>query len=166
MNNSCLDLEAESNIQFQNAIKHQGYSWRFSDDKEDMYDHVDYWLNGGGGEFGVDLKSMKKINRSDTSTQSEKIWVELMNVRGEKGWLLGKSEFICFEQPHHFLFVNRKELLLHVLRILKENGNKKVDTASEAEYNWYQRAGRKDKITIIKFSDLFLCKNLFLIKKV
>lgn len=52
--------------------------------KEDMQKHIDFYVN----DIGVDVKGNRKLKT---------IWLELKNVRGDKGWLQGEAEIIVFD---------------------------------------------------------------------
>ena len=102
--------------------------------------------------FKVEVKSKKRINRSDKDEQNELIWVELRNVRGKTGWLFGKADLIAFEKEKSFLFVKRLDLLAVVNK--KVNLVAKVHDPKDALYKIYTRAGRKDKLTLLPTNDI------------
>ena len=109
-----------------------------SDRETDMYDHIDYFING----VGIDVKYNAHL---DT------IWLELKNVRGDKGWLQGKAEYICWyiEEHHLFVFFKRTELLDFV------QSNVTDYTTDKREYmKYYSRIGRDDLITKVKMSHI------------
>ena len=49
--------------------------------EENMYKHIDLIVEG----VKVDVKGMKKVNRSDASINPDIHWIEFQNVRGNKG---------------------------------------------------------------------------------
>jgi hypothetical protein len=116
--------------------------------REDQYRHIDFH-----SAFGkIDVKARKKINRRDSEEQEELIWVEFKNVGGREGWLFGSADLIAFEREKDFLVVKR--ILLMGLCQSLCNTLKRVEKSGEALYKGYQRAGRKDLISMIKMSDL------------
>ena len=72
---------------------------------EDIHKHVDYWLaHNKMGRWGVDVKG---------NNLPDEIWVELMNVQGNPGWLYGGAKIIAFDMPEEggFSIVDRVDLL-------------------------------------------------------
>ena len=138
---------------FVSVAKSKGYEVSKSTKKQDMVDHFDYLLkNKKGLTKTFEVKALKKVNRTDDSTNNEWIWIEIKNVRGEKGWIKGKADFVSFEQEFSFLTVKREDLL-ELCRTLIDT-KKTVGTANEAEYCLYSRRGRKDIISRIKVQDI------------
>ena len=129
-----------------------GWKISASTQQENIHDHWDYLIEKDDKQYKVEVKSKKRINRTDASEQDNFIWVELQNVRGETGWLFGKADLIAFEQEKTFLFVKKPDLLKTV--------NKKVDLVAkvkspkDAVYKIYKREGRKDKLTLLPMNDV------------
>ena len=71
-------------------------------------------------------------------------WVEIMNVRGDLGWLYGKSEYIAFRTFTDILFVKLKKLQVYTEEKIK--GKSLVFTNPKDFYVPYQRYGRKDMV--------------------
>ena len=88
-----------------------------------------------------------------SSSDVEQIWVELKNVRGDKGWLYGEATHICFDVPlvNKMVMVEREELAAYIA----ENCQKVFVKKDEAYLKLYTRQGRADIITFIKLYDLF-----------
>ena len=121
--------------------------------KEDVYDHIDFWWNSPKkGIIGIDVKGIKKNNRSDVDVDDTINWLELLNVRGYPGWVYGKSTYIAFRTKKNILFVKTKKLQ----KFVKEKiGNKQVVKVNPKEfYIPYQRVGRQDMIIKVPTSDL------------
>lgn len=119
----------------------------------DEMNHIDFHLKSEKGlEISVDVKSRKKINRSDSSVNDDLIWIEFKNVQGRNGWLYGKADFICFERESDFIMVNRQSLA--------KLSEKLVDTSminvhsDMPLYTGYQRKNRKDLLSLIKITDI------------
>ena len=149
-------------ISFEDSMKGHGIQVERTPFSEDVYDHIDYWITREK-KISVDLKSLKRISRSDAKPQNKKIWVEFKNVQGKDGWILGKADYICLEQPFHFLFVKREDLLDFCRKCVK---NEKVSSAKDAEYKLYTRRGRKDVISIVDLADIIgNCSSIFMLSK-
>ena len=129
-----------------------GWKISASTQQENIHDHWDYLIEKDDKQYKVEVKSKKRINRTDAREQNNFIWVELQNVRGETGWLFGKADLIAFEREKAFLFVKKPDLLKTV--------NKKVDLVAkvkipkDAVYKIYKREGRKDKLTLLPMNDV------------
>ena len=114
---------------------------RKSSREEDIHLHVDFWH----GSDGVDVKG---------NNLPDEIWVELRNVDGNPGWILGGAMWIAFEMPEvgGYVRVERKELLQWCLKNV--NFKDSVANKNDAYRKVYQRRNRKDKITMLALHDL------------
>jgi hypothetical protein len=74
--------------------------------QQDMFDHIDCFA----GSNSYDIKSLKKKSAKDDSVDSNIIWIEFKNVRGNLGWLYGKATRIAFELEDKFICVERESL--------------------------------------------------------
>ena len=111
-----------------------------SSKEEDMYDHIDFWLN----EVPIDVKGNRHLNC---------IWLELVNVHGKKGWLQGKSKYIVFDivELTSFCFFETQKLYKWAKQIERKAKNK-------SEFNaLYTRKNRKDVLIKVKYETI---KNL------
>lgn len=131
-----------------------GWGIRESSRKEDMFDHIDFWLDIEGQEFSVDVKGFKN------STRNGLILVELLNVRGDLGWLYGKADFIAFKTYDDWLMVDRLELVNLVHRKMKIDSVSDLIEENRAYANncmapkWWRRKSRKDAITNILLTEV------------
>jgi hypothetical protein len=73
-------------------------------------------------------------------------------VRGEAGWLFGKSNWIAFETEISFVIVDRHDLYQLVRRVVDRETS--VNSARDAKYKTYTRAGRPDQIAQVQLSDI------------
>mgnify|MGYP003151286437 CR=1 FL=1 len=123
---------------------------KWSNNYQNMHEHWD--MEGGlkGKTLKFDVKGMKKINRRDDSTQDKFTWIEGTNVKGNPGWLKGRADYIVFERNEYWLLVNREELWDFVQEKLKKNSY----AEGKKPYHVYQRWGKKDKITLVPFTDI------------
>ena len=138
---------------FVKTAESKGYEARKSSAKEDVWSHIDYYItNKQGNVKSFDVKSRKRTSRRDSDFNDEWVWVEFKNVRGYRGWLKGKADFIAFETKDTFLSVRRKELLELCEELV--NLEDKVANSSQAKYKAYTRYGRKDVLSLIKLEDI------------
>ena len=112
--------------------------------KEDRRDHVDFWIEYDGKEFGVDVKG---------NNLPDEMWCEFKNVIGNPGWMYGKAHYIAFDMPEEggFVVVRRMDLV----SFCEENvSDVFVKNKTEAHLKKYMRDGNEDVITIIKLNDI------------
>ena len=107
---------------------------------DDMNKHVDFWVDG----YGVDVKANRHNNT---------IWLETVNVRGDKGWLQGDATFIAFHftEENEFRIFKRNDLLNFVLQ------NNTGKTESKKDYlkiYTRERWGKKDEIMKVKYDHI------------
>ena len=124
----------------------RGYQAVESSFQQDVHQHIDVFLQKGGKTFSFDIKAMKKLNRHDESAQDQYAFVELKNVRGNKGWLYGDAQFIVFERMNCFLVVQRKGLAEYCKTVIQREY---VYRPQDALYKFYRRNGRNDLITMV-----------------
>lgn len=136
--NLAIGIEAEQ--LFVSTMIERGSEVVKSSRKQDIYDHIDFFVNG----YGVDVKANRRL---------DKIWLELENVQGKDGWLKGKADYIAF----HFSDINcfmifRTEDLLE---FVEENVSETTTTPTEY-MKWYTRSNweRKDLITKVRYEDI------------
>lgn len=76
--------------------------WDFSISKFEDRDEI---------RLKVDVKSIKKINRTDTSFQDKYTWIELSKGSGHQGWLYREAtDVFAFETIDEFVLVKRSDL--------------------------------------------------------
>ena len=144
--------EGESN--FEKACQNNNYTATKSTKKQDMYDHIDYWVkNKKGKTMAFDVKGRKKTSRSCKGYSNDWVWIEFKNVQGKEGWIKGKADFIAFELENSFLIVKRAELRELCKKLIKDTKTR-VTSAKDARYLLYSRKDRKDILTQIKLSDI------------
>lgn len=136
------------------AVQHTlGGECEKSSKKEDMYDHIDFWWNSPKkGRIGIDVKGIKKKNRKDTDVDDTINWIEILNVRGNPGWIYGKSEYIAFRTKTKILFVKTTDLQNFATE--KTKGKELVHSNPKGFYIPYQRYGRMDMVFKCPTSDL------------
>ena len=145
----------------QDLIKQEGGEVIKSNKKSDIYDHIDLVWIKDSKNITFDVKAAKKSQRSDLYPDYNIHWIELKNVKGNPGWLFGKSDYIAFECKDFWLCVDRANLI----SILKN----KIDFTSISPnnrdlYTICRRHGRLDAIVKIETNFLYNVK-YFIIKK-
>ena len=146
-------MKTPSEIEFYNMFD----NIRWATKEEDMFGHFDVVINGN---IKVDIKGLKKINRTDANSTDDIHFIEFQNVRGETGWAKGKADYIAFEQTDCFIIVNR-ESMLNMCRSLITD--RTIYNTKEL-YKLYRRKNRLDVMTMIKTSDLTNIPNKILYK--
>ncbi len=128
----------------QNRLEH----WDFlleqtAECKDNMLSNIIISQDGISSEsksIKVDVKSMKKINRTDEFCQQRLVWIEMSGNGTNKGWLYGSlADIIAFETINTFVLVSR----LKLIEFVDKNVNKEmfVKTPSNALYCMYNRKG-------------------------
>jgi len=122
---------------------------------QNIFEHWDV----ANGDIKYDVKAMKKFRRSDENPTDRIHFVELKNVNGEKGWLYGKADYICFETRSYWVIVSRIKL-----KEMIENMQMQTSTKPEV-YKLYTRKTRSDLMTIIPTIDLISIADRMVKKK-
>lgn len=118
-------------------------------EEDDIKKHIDLYL-----QVGVDVKGLKKVNRSDRGTNEHIHWIELKNVLGKPGWLYGEADFFTFELKDYWVVVDKKDLQ----KFIAEKCKNKIHVSKPELYKLYQRKERKDIITLVTSYDLcYIC---------
>jgi len=142
---------------FKTIIESFDLTARESSFKENVHDHIDFFIKGKtetliGFNFSVDVKARKRKSRDSDEYDDEYTWIEFKNVQGKRGWLYGKADKIAFEVDEGFLMVDREELVRWCDK--KVDFKKSVRSAYAAIYKVYTRKGREDLISRIKTEDI------------
>jgi len=133
----------EGQQKFIDACKLNNIEVKKSTEKEDIEDHIDFWIFNKG----VDVKGLKKSH-----TQGY-IVVEFKNVLGKDGSCSEKSkaEYIAFQFEKCFYLIRKIELLNYCRKNVKIEY---VNNFNECYKKLYQRKDRKDLMTKLHLSDL------------
>jgi hypothetical protein len=152
-NKDSLELGEKAEGLFVEVARQAGWLVFPSTKDENIDDHWDFRISKEAGDFKVEVKSAKRLHRNDSEVQFEYTWVEIHGVRPkDTGWLFGKADLIAFEKESSFIFVKRLDLLAVVNK--KVNLVAKVRDPKDALYKIYTRDGRKDKLTLVRTSDI------------
>lgn len=136
---------------FKKVLKKRG-DVKESSERDNKFLHFDLVQSVDGKKVKYDVKARKRVSRNDSEPTDEVIWIEWLNVNGNKGWIDGKADFIVFEQENSFIIIKREKLKALCEKLCDMNNL--VSSASEALYRCYQRRGRNDLISLIKTSDV------------
>lgn len=123
--------------------------------EDDMFKHIDfYWQSPKKGVIAIDVKGIKKNKRSDDNKDDSIHWIEMKNVRGNDGWVYGKSDYIAFLTKKQILFVK-----LDTLRKFAEEKVKDKELVFENPKEFYipyqrKKYGRLDMTFKCPISDL------------
>ena len=139
---SCYDVGQKAEQRFAQLLNNP----TFSTPEQDMEEHWD--VESDGKRY--DVKAMKKWKRENPEPTDRMHYVELRNVHGELGWLYGEADYIVFETRRYWIVVNRRSLMPHI-EGLTENAKR---TTKPSVYNFYQREGRQDLMTVVPTVDL------------
>lgn len=129
----------------------QNINWATQD--QDMFEHWDVegiLIDISDQPLKFDVKAMKKVNRADDSFNDDVTWIEGTNVHGKDGWIKGKADYIVFEREKVWTVIKRSELFNWTINKIRRKGNQ----TGKGLYQVYQRPNRKDKLTLINFSDI------------
>lgn len=131
---------------FYNTIKALGKNIKKSTRKQDMFDHIDYFVD----EISYDVKTIKGLTKNSEKDQ-DIIWLEFMNVRGDNGWLKSeKLNKIAFLRNQGFYIVDRAKLF-ELAKTLIPN----IPPISNIKYTIpFRRNNRKDIIAYVYYRDI------------
>lgn len=124
--------------------------------KDDIKKHIDLWyISSNNKKVSFDVKGLRKKKRNDKNFSTEYTWLELKNVKGENGSLMGEQDYIVFEHIDKWLITRRKVIYE---KICEKIIDKTVyDYNPNKDYKLYQRKGRKDLIIRVPMS--FIIEN-------
>lgn len=151
MNISIIDGTAAEKKFILDAANNGWEIIRHADSSEDMFSHWDLLVKTPNGLKTVDVKAHKHIYRNGPLLPNW-LWIEWLNVRGDKGWLRGEADYIAFEYFNTWLIYERESLC--VLCELLVDFDRIASRASEADYCIYTRKNRKDQTSKVMISDL------------
>ena len=129
--------------------------------QQNMFEHWDVMINKDDKSYRVDVKGKKRVNRNDTHTLDDKVWIELDGFKKIKSWLYGKADLIAFETTDKFTLIPRLKLIQLVDKLVDKTAY--VQKAKDALYKVYARhyvmgtvssIEESDKVTMIKLSDI------------
>lgn len=138
-------MSVEKEKEFADLFKN--HEVKFSTRQQDMFEHWDVKVAG----IKFDVKAMKRINRSDENPTNLFNFIEIKNVRGNKGWAYGDADAFAFETKNKWLLVKKEALQ----KLIDEKvTHEKVDKSYKSLYKLYTRFGRQDVVTMVHSMDL------------
>ena len=93
--------------------KRYGYNCIRSTDRENIYDHIDFFVTNpklNNSKISIEVKGIKKEKREDVWFNDAIQWIEHTGRSGYPGWVYGKADFIVFVTFSDIIFVPTKEL--------------------------------------------------------
>jgi hypothetical protein len=115
---------------FVDLLEKRGWKFRESTTHEDMHEHIDGHVTVCDDKgkaicrFSVDLKGDKYTSRRNEGIEQYLCqYVEFLNVRGSKGWLFGKADYIVIlnEEQNGFYVVARQKIIKFCEELFKVN---------------------------------------------
>ena len=140
-----FNIGKQSEEKFVKAAQQENFIVRKASREQNMYKHVDFFLEHDRFKFSVDVKARKKANRSDNTFDD--VW-----------------NWIAFEREKDFILASREELKNFCEERVDQDD--RVSSAYEAKYKCYQRAGNKDLITRIRMEDINNFKRNMIFEKI
>lgn len=138
------------------AVKHTlGGECYKSSKRDDTINHIDFWWESPKkGLIGIDVKGRKRNKRSDKNYDDSISWIEILNVKGNPGWIYGKADYIAFRTESQIIFV--KTSILREYTESKIKGKQLVFDSPQDFYIPYQRRkyGRQDMMIKVPMNDL------------
>lgn len=101
-------------------------------------------------DFNVKF-DVKKIRSVDEWGEANYVWVELMNIKGNDGWLYGKSDYIAFETLKYWIIVEVAKLREFIDQVVT---NHELLIDKKEPYRLYRRRGRLDKVVMVPILDI------------
>ena len=125
---------------------------------QEQFKGIDFNISG---DFSVDVKAMKRLQRSG-DVQDKYVWLEIKNTSGGEGWLYKEADFVAFEREEDFIMIKKKypQNLVEDLVDLETF----VANAQDCLYKAYTRKDRKDLLTMIQMSDLLIFPHIKICK--
>lgn len=130
---------------FRKVMEREGKKVNTSSKHENMFDHIDFFVDGEP----YDVKGEKRFDRKEDDGD-DTVWIESINVRGDKGWLFGKAKYIAFLIKEEFWVVPRIRLVDYV----EQQITCPTLFPIKRYKKWYRREGRLDAITYVYPRDI------------
>lgn len=122
--------------------------------KEDMFKHIDFWWRQDENSpwISYDIKALKRASRRSGPLDGTIHWIEVLNVRGNPGWIYGEEDYVIFAIEETAIYVPTKKLPPYIEKKIK--GKDIVYNTPYDFYIPYRRVGSKDIIVKVPTSDL------------
>ena len=152
LSSSLAKREVESETALAIWARSKGLTIRPASKRQDMVEHIDFFLGANGVEIAVDVKGWKAGQNAGL------FLIELKNVQGNNGWLYGRADYILFQEGENFLVVDRQKLA-DKLDTVKEW--KKGAKGCLAPYYYARHDRPLEAVTFLKRSEILECKEEF-----
>ncbi len=114
--------------------------------EQDMFEHIDFFVDG----VSYDVKGQKSLDRNKVG-RDDIIWLELKNVRGDKGWLESKVQKIAFQIKDKFYVVDREKLSIFTHKFVYMDRG----VYNYKRYRYlYNRKTKQDLLSYVFFNDI------------
>jgi len=150
---------------FVSIAKSKNYTVNKSTLHQDKTEHWDYeiikTINNSFHKRKIDVKSLRKINRSDAAPSDKLILIELQNVGGGTGWLYGKADGFAFQLIDSFILIGKTDLQTKVESLIDINKESITTNSNKKAYIIYDRKrwNNNDRFVYITKEDLLSIKN-------
>ena len=175
--NESFELGNASEKLFFEMARRRKYAIRKSNKQQNIYDHIDVFIERNNVKKSIDIKSQKRETRHSTIQDDWHVLefiavtypitneVQLKNAffnplspdftigSNRKGWLYGKCTHIAFELNYSFVLVKRETLLKLSSELI--DFTKYVSHSKDAKYCVFSRKNRGDLISYIHKNDFF-----------
>lgn len=128
---------------FKKTLINKGLTFRYATGDDQKKRKIDFFVEEGGKTVKYEVKSIKKLRRSDPEPREDILWLEFYSVGGNTGWLRGDSDFIAFELKNTFMVIDRVKLLAFAQE--KCDLDNVVDNQEDAFYKGYTRYEWNDR---------------------
>lgn len=161
---------------FCQTAQSRGWNVRSCSARQNMNDHIDFFIQNTKKTYGIDVKAQKRQQRN-MNQQTEWIPIEFVGVvhpatkivhfshkvfdpenpcfslgSGRPGWIYGKADFIAFHMGDTFWMTPRLKLLELCLTTI--NFCVRAKNSVSAKYVVYSRMGRGDLISYVHKEDV------------
>ena len=121
--------------------------------KEDALLHIDLTMSGAtitpvAERIGVDVKAPRKERRHDQHYMTTHTWLELRNVRGFAGSLLGQADYLALASPSGWIFIERKKALNETLLKVLDSSSSAFNPSS----SWRIKERGKSYIVLVPYA--------------
>jgi len=135
--NYCYRIGNDAEQKFKSLIEQRGIQCIEASKDENIHKKIDFFVSGKG----IDVKGNKHLDC---------IWLEIFNVRGNRGWLFGDSDYIAIE------IIELNSFCVFPTKDLAEYTNRFTETTQDKTeyYKLYTRKDRLDVIVKVRYEDI------------
>lgn len=130
-----------------------GGEWRHATELEDKRYHYDIVWRCGFLSLRVDVKGAKRRKRTDETPDYTIAWLEVQNVHGGRGWLLGEASHIAFECADTWEVFSRADLYAWVVKAYPITET--IPTGkSPMPHRWMHRYRAEDCVIMVTMQEM------------